>query len=112
MCVCVGFVVCVFVYMCGFCSVCVFVYMCGFCNVWARARARVCVCMCVYRFCNVWVYCNMYTTTLTGVFPCFFLSYKSNARVKLTKTGHGSHSSKLVFVLFFVICVVLCIVCV
>ena len=39
--------------------------------------------------------------TLTEVFPCFFLSCKANARVKLAKTGHGPHSSKLV------ICVVL-----
>jgi hypothetical protein len=29
---------------------------------------------------------------LTEVFPCFFLSCKANARVKLTKTGHGPHS--------------------
>ena len=35
-------------------------------------------------------------------FPCFFLSCKANARVKLAKTGHGPHSSQLV-----VICVVL-----
>jgi len=34
--------------------------------------------------------------TLTEVFPCFFLSCKANARVKLAKTGHGSHSSTLV----------------
>jgi len=34
--------------------------------------------------------------TLTDVFPCFFLSCRSNARVKLAKTGHGPHSSKLV----------------
>jgi len=40
--------------------------------------------------------------TLTEVSPCFFLSCKANARVKLAKTGHGPHSSKLV-----VICVVL-----
>jgi len=33
---------------------------------------------------------------------CFFHSCKANARVKLAKTGHGPHSSKLV-----VICVVL-----
>jgi len=39
--------------------------------------------------------------TLTEVFPCFFLSCKANARVKLAKTRHGPHSSKLV-----VICVV------
>ena len=45
--------------------------------------------------------------TLTAVFPCFFLSCKANARVKLAKTRHGPHSSTLV-----IICVVLCIVCV
>jgi hypothetical protein len=39
--------------------------------------------------------------TLTEVFPCFFFSCKANARVKLSKTGHGPHSSTLV-----VICVV------
>ena len=42
------------------------------------------------------------SATLTEVFPCFFLSCKANARVKLAKTGHGLHSSTLV-----VICVVL-----
>ena len=39
---------------------------------------------------------------LAEVFPCFFLSCKANARVKLAKTGYGPHSSRLV-----VICVVL-----
>ena len=39
--------------------------------------------------------------TLAEVFPCFFLSCKANARVKLAKTGYGPHSSTLV-----VICVV------
>jgi len=34
-------------------------------------------------------------TTLTEVFPCFFLSCKANARVKPAKTGHGPHSSYL-----------------
>jgi hypothetical protein len=34
--------------------------------------------------------------TLTEVFPCFFLSCKANARVKLAKTGHGPYSSTLV----------------
>jgi len=42
------------------------------------------------------------SSTLTEVFPCFFLSCKTNASVKLAKAGHGLHSSKLV-----VICVVL-----
>jgi len=34
--------------------------------------------------------------TLTEVFPCFFLSCKANARVKLAKTGYDPHSSTLV----------------
>jgi hypothetical protein len=38
---------------------------------------------------------------LTEGFPCFFLSCKANARVKLTNTGRGPHSFTLV-----VICVV------
>jgi len=49
--------------------------------------------------------------TLTEGFPCFFLSCKANARVKLAKTGHGPRSSTLVvicvirllFVLFYVL---------
>jgi hypothetical protein len=44
---------------------------------------------------------------LTEVFPCFFLNYKENARIKLANEGHGPHSSKLV-----VICVVPRTVCV
>jgi len=81
--------------------VCFHVY-CGcfklFCNVW------VCVgfVMCVF-----WYYVYQhFSATLTEVFPCFFLSCKANARVKLAEMGHGPHSSQLV-----VICVVLCIVC-
>jgi hypothetical protein len=49
--------------------------------------------------------------TLTEVFPCFFLSCKANARVKLAKTGHDPPSSVnvvicvvwLLFVLFYVL---------
>ena len=107
-CVCVGFVMCGLVCVCvcvGFvmCGL-VCVYMCAFCNVWT------CVCVCVCRFCTVGVLviCIVYSEvflTLTEVFPCFSLSCKANAMVKVANTGHGSHSSKL-----FVICVVLCIV--
>jgi len=39
--------------------------------------------------------------TLTEVFPCFFLSCKANARVKLAKTGHGPHSTTLVVCVLF-----------
>ena len=55
--------------------------------------------------------------TLTEAFPCFFLSCKADARVKLAKTGHGPHSSTLVvicvvlllFVLFYVLFVCKCV---
>ena len=55
--------------------------------------------------------------TLTEVFPCFLLSCKANARVKLAKTGHGPHSSTLVcicvvrllFVFFYVLFVCKCV---
>ena len=56
--------------------------------------------------------------TPTEVFPCFFLSCKANARVKLAKTGQGPHSSTLVviylvrlFVLFYVLCVCVNVYC-
>jgi hypothetical protein len=75
------------------------------------------VCVCVWGGGGVLVLCILYSEvfpnltevflTLTEVFPCFFLSCKANARVKLAKTGHGPHSSTLVG-----LCVVLCIVCV
>jgi hypothetical protein len=60
-----------------------------------------CVCVYVYvLYCmDVLVICILYSEvflTLIEVLPCFFLSCKANARVKLAKTGHGPHSSKLV----------------
>jgi len=61
------------------------------------------------------VYCTVTEVflILTEVFPCFFLSCKANARVKLAKAKHGPHSSKfvvirvvlLLFVLLYVLCV-------
>jgi magnesium-transporting ATPase (P-type) len=73
----------------------------------------VCVCVCM-GFVMFGCFDNMYTVvwlrffltwqvflTLTEVFPCFSLSCKANARVKLAKTGQDPHSSTLV-----VICVV------
>jgi len=83
---------------------------------WVCVCVGMCLCVCVHvcRFFNVWVfwqyvYCTLTEIflTLTEVFPCFFLSCKTIATVKLAKTGHGPHFSKIV-----VICVVLCIVCV
>jgi hypothetical protein len=51
---------------------------------------------------------SYFSTTLTEVFPCFFVSCKANSRVKLAKSGHDPHSSKLYvlfsnFVLFYVL---------
>ena len=40
-------------------------------------------------------------TTLTEVFPWFFLSCKENARVRPAKMGHGPHFQ--IFVLFYVL---------
>ena len=57
-------------------------------------------CLCIL----IVVYVFLDTATLTEVFPCFFLGCKANARVKLNKTGHGPHSSKIV-VLFYVLSV-------
>ena len=55
-------------------------------------------------------------TTLTEVFPCFFLSCKANAKVKLAKTEHGPYSSWLLCCFMYFLCCsmyfcVLCIVC-
>ena len=61
--------------------------------------------------------CGYSSVTLTEVLPCFFLSCKANARVKLAKMDHDPHSSKLVvicvvlllFALFFVLFVCKCV---
>jgi hypothetical protein len=55
-------------------------------------------CLCIL----IVVYVFLDAATLTEVFPCFFLGCKANARVKLAKTGHGPHCSKIV-VLFYVL---------
>ena len=74
-------------------------------------------CSSMYSYCCrcilIVVHVFLDAVTLTEVLLCFFLGCKANARVILTKTGHGPHSSKIVvllyvlFVLYF-----LCIVCV
>jgi hypothetical protein len=45
---------------------------------------------------EVFLNLNEVFLTLTEVFPCFFLSCKANARVKLANTGHGPHYTTLV----------------
>ena len=44
--------------------------------------------------------------TAGHVLPCFSLSCKANARVKIAKTGHSPHSSQLVVIVLF--CYYLC----
>jgi hypothetical protein len=76
--------------------------------------------LCMYVYCTLTeVFLNLTEVflTLTEIFPCFFLSCKVNARVKLAKTGHGPHSSTLVcicvvrqlFVLLYVLFVCKCV---
>ena len=92
---------------------CVCVFICGFCNVCVCVGFVMCGC-----FGNMYpvlwqVFLNLTEVflTLTEIFPCFFLSCKANARVKLAKKGHGPHFSTLVvicvarllFVLFYVL---------
>ena len=55
-------------------------------------------CLCIL----IVVYVFLDAATLTEVFPCFVFGCKANARVKLAKTEHGPHSSKIV-VLFYVL---------
>ena len=82
-----------------------FVYGCMFCILLFNSVSYVFLLTC--KLCSVYSLLNWHSpATLTEVFPCFFLSYKSNARVYLAKTGHVPHSSQLVN------CVILCIVCV
>jgi len=58
---------------------------------------------------------SFFFLTLTEGFPCFFLSFKANVRVKLVKTGHGPHSSTLVVIcvvrLLFVCCLCVNVYC-
>ena len=51
------------------------------------------------------------SATLTEGFPCFFFSCKANSKVKPAKTGHGPLSSKLLCCsMYYLFCVVLCII--
>ena len=44
------------------------------------------------------------SAALTEVFPCFFLSCKTNTTVQLSKTGHGPHSSQIVLFCVLFVC--------
>jgi len=61
----------------------------------------------IYVFLLLWLILYLCMSTMTEVFPCFFLSCKANSRVKPAKTGHGPALFP-VFVLFYIFfCVVL-----
>ena len=84
-----------------------------------RVRVRRCIPLHSFILYSDYIYCTLTEVflNLTAGFPCFFLSCKANARVKLAKTGHGMHSSTLVvicvvrllFVLFCVLFVCKCV---
>jgi hypothetical protein len=52
--------------------------------------------ICILYFEEVFLNLTEVSLTLAEVFPCFFLSYEANSRVKLATTGHGRQSSTLV----------------
>ena len=79
---------------------------------YVRVFLVICILHCDWGFRNL----TEVFLTLTEVFPCFFVSCKANARVKLSKTGHGQNSSNLVvicvqllFVLFYVFSLCKCV---
>jgi hypothetical protein len=99
--------------------VCVCVFTCGFCNVCVCENFVMCGCLVNVHCTLTEVLLNLSEVflTWTQVFPCFFLSCKANARVKLAKTGHGPHSSTLVVIcvarlLFALFCVLFVCKCV
>jgi hypothetical protein len=109
----------VFVLICTVVVLCCFVICVCVCLVMSVCvRACVCVGVLVIYILYSAVFLNLTEVclTLTEVFPYFFLSCKTNSRVKLAKTGHDPHSSTLVviwvvwllFVLFCVLFVCKC----
>jgi hypothetical protein len=65
------------------------------------------VCKCVLYCCHRDI--GELSTTPTEVFPCFFLCCKANARVQLTKMGHGPHFPILFFSVMYVLFCVFCV---
>ena len=89
-----------------------FIYGCVFCmrlfNFVSYVFLLLCLCILIVTDVLFCTFCfhrvNWHSSaTLTEVFPCLFLIFKANARVKLAKTGHSPHSSQNN-------CVVLCFV--
>ena len=59
-----------------------------------------CICILIVKYVLFRIFCFHrsnwhYSAILIEILPCFFLSCKANARVKLAKTGHAPHSSQL-----------------
>ena len=74
-------------------------------------------CSSMYSYCFlcilIVVYVFLDAATLTEVFPCFFLGCKANARVILPRRGTARTLPKLLCCyMYFLFCIVLCIVCV
>jgi hypothetical protein len=105
-CLCILIVVYVFLLL----SMCSYYFLCTctfllffhvFLTLSIYSYCFLCILIVVYvflLFVHVFLSLLMYTldaATLTEVFPCFFLSCKATARVKLAKTVHGLHSPLL-----------------
>jgi hypothetical protein len=107
--------------VCGCVWVCVGKCVCVGVLVRVWVCVCVCECVCVCGFCNDWGFFNLTEVFFTPwqVFPCFFLSFKANARVKLAFLDEARpalfhvlfFSNVLFFVFLFVLCyVLLCVI--
>jgi hypothetical protein len=103
-------------YVCLLLCLCILIvmFMYSYCYVYVFLLLCLCILivMFMYSYCYVYIFlllclcilidkyalfCILFANwhspaTLTEVFTCYFVSCKANARVYLTKTGHGPHS--------------------
>jgi hypothetical protein len=106
-------------------QICIFYYYvtCSFVSLSILTVMYVPFCVfCLFVFCVLFVckyvlyYCHRdigaFSTTLTEVFSCFFLSCKANTRVYLAKTGHGPHFTFFFYCYVYYVVCILCTVCV
>ena len=75
------------------------------------------ICLCIFYSYCMFMYLHSASwhssATLTGVFPCFFLTCKANARVKTRKDrARPALLQNLCCSMYCLFCVVLCVVCV
>jgi len=116
-CVCTGFVMCgcfgnmcTCIYCVLYCCVYVYLFFLCFCLFFVSyVFLLLCLCILIVMYVLFCIFCfhhaNWHSSaTLTEDFPCFSLSCKANARVKLAKTGHGPHFSQINCVVLYIVC--------